>query len=92
MTKSKVSLSEFKTRAAQMLSEMKTAEHPNILTRRGVATAVIQDYRAHQRLQSALLMLRLMEQGQADVAKGRTIAQERVFADLKVRLTATTDG
>ena len=37
-------------------------------------------------------MLKLMVQREADVARGRTIPQERVFADLKARLTATTDA
>ena len=92
MTTSIVSLSEFKARAAQMLSEMKTAEHPIILTQRGAASAVVHDYRVHQRLQNALLMLKLMVQGEADVTQGRTTAQDRVFADLRTRLTATTDG
>ena len=92
MTTSIVSLSEFKAKAAQMLSEMKAAEHPIIITQRGAASAVVHDYRVHQRLQNALLMLKLMVQGEADVARGRTIAQERVFADLKLRLTAPTDG
>ena len=92
MTTSIVSLSEFKARAAQMLSEMKAAEHPIILTQRGAASAVVQDYRAHQRLQNALLMLKLMVQGEADVAQGRTTTQERVFSDLEARLKATTDG
>lgn len=92
MTTSIVSLSEFKARAAQMLSEMKTTEHPIILTQRGAASAVVHDYRVHQRLQNALLMLKLMVQGEADAARGRAVAQEQVFADLKARLTATTDG
>ena len=92
MATSIVSLSEFKAKAAQMLSEMKAAEHPIILTQRGAASAVVHDYRVYQRLQNALLMLKLMVQGEADVARGRTIAQERVFADLKARLTAPTDG
>ena len=91
MTTSVVSLSEFKAKAAQMLSEMKATEHPIILTQRGAASAVVHDYQVHQRLQNALLMLKLMVQGEADVAKGRTIAQERVFADLEARLTASTD-
>ena len=88
MTTSIVSLSEFKAKAAKMLSEMKTAEHPIILTQRGAASAVVHDYRVYQRLQNALLMLKLMVQGEADVARGRTIPQERVFADLEARLTA----
>ena len=91
MTTSIVSLSEFKAKAAQMLAEMKAVEHPIILTQRGAASAVVQDYRVHQRLQNALLMLKLLVQGEADVSQGRTIAQERVFADLEARLTASTD-
>ena len=92
MTTSIVSLSEFKARAAQMLSEMTAAERPIVITRRGAARAVVHDYRAHQRLQNALLMLKLMVQGEADIARGRTTAQERVFADLGARLTAAADG
>ena len=92
MTTSIVSLSEFKARAAQMLSEMKASEHPIVVTQRGAASAVVHDYRVHQRLQEALLLLKLMVQGEADVARGRTLPQERVFADLEARLTATTDG
>ena len=75
-----------------MLSEMKAAEHSIILTQRGAASAVVHDYRVHQRFQDALLMLKLMVQGEADVSSGRTIAQEQVFADLRARVTATTDG
>ena len=37
-------------------------------------------------------MRKLLVQGDADVSGGRTIARERVFADLEARLTATTDG
>lgn len=92
MTTSIVSLSEFKARAAQMLSEMKVTEHSIILTQRGAASAVVQDDRAHQRLRNALLMLKLMVQGESDVSQGRTTPQEKVFADFEARLTAPADG
>ena len=92
MTTSIVSLSEFKARAAQMLSEMKAAEHSIILTQRGAASAVVHDYRVHQRLQNALLMQKLMVQEEADVTQGRTTPQDQVFADIRARLTATPDG
>ena len=75
-----------------MLSEMKTAEHSIILTQRGAASAVVHDYRAHWRFPNALLILKLMVQGEADVSEGRTIDRERVFADLGARLTDTTNG
>lgn len=92
MATSIVSLSEFKTRAAQMLSEMKSTEHAIILTQRGAASAVVQDLQAHQRLQDALLMMKLMVQGEADVTAQRTTTQDRVFADLRARLTPPRDG
>lgn len=82
-----VSLSEFKAKAAQMLAEMKAAEHEIVLTQNGTATAVVQDYEAYQRIQEALAMMRLMAQGEADVKAGRTTPQERVFSELKKRLT-----
>ena len=90
MTTSIVSLSEFKANAARMLSEMKAAEHAIVLTQHGAASAVIQDFQAHQRLQAALLMLKIMVQGEADIPTGRTTAQNRAFADLKARLTSRT--
>ena len=67
-----VSLSEFKAKAAQMLAEMKAAEHEIVLTRRGAASAVVQDFEAYQRHRDALLMLKLLVQGEADVTAGRT--------------------
>ena len=87
-----VSLSEFKAKAAQMLAEMKTAEHEIVLTQRGAASAVVQDFEAHQRHRNALLMLKLLVQGEADVAAGRTTPQERVFKDIRAHLTTTADG
>ena len=87
-----VSLSEFKAKAAQMLAQMKTAEHEIVLTQRGAASAVVQDFEAHQRQRNALLMLKLMVQGEADAAAGRTTSQDRVFEDLRSRLTAAADG
>ena len=32
-----------------------------------------------------------MAQGEADIQAGRTTAQDRVFAEIKARLIATTD-
>ena len=62
-----VSLSEFKAKAAQMLAEMKSAEHEIVLTQRGAASAVVQDFETHQRHRNALLMLKLIAQGEAAV-------------------------
>ena len=86
-----VSLSEFKAKAAQMLAEMKSSEQVVVLTQRGAASAVVQDFESHQRLQDALLMLKLMVQGEMDISAERTIPQDAVFQDIKGKLTAS-DG
>lgn len=83
-----VSLSEFKAKAAQLLVEMKAKEQPIILTQRGAASAVVQDFDSHQRLQNALLMLKLMVQGETDAAAGRTVPQDQAFAGIKAQLVA----
>ena len=87
-----VSLSEFKAKASRMLAEMKAAEHEIVLTQRGAASAVVQDFDAYERQRSALLMLKLMVQGEADIQAGRTTPQDQVFAEIKARLTTRTDG
>ena len=86
-----VSLSEFKAQAARMLAEMKSAEHEIVLTQRGAASAVVQDFEAHQRQRNALLMLKLMVQGEADVTAGNTTTQNRVFEDIRSGLAAVVD-
>ena len=87
-----VSLSEFKARAAQMLAEMKATEKQIVLTQRGAASAVVQDFDSHERQRNALLMLKLMVQGEADIQAGRTASQSGVFAEIRARLPTSTDG
>ena len=88
MSQSIISLTEFKAKAARILSDMKAEEHTVIVTQNGAANAVVQDYQSYQRTSAALLLLKLMVQGEADVAKGRVTSQDRVFADLRANLTA----
>ena len=40
---------------------------------------------------SASLMQKLMAQGEADVTAGKTVLQERVFEELRWRLTVADD-
>ena len=87
-----VSLSEFKARAAQMLAEMKATEKQIVLTQRGAASAVVQDFDSHERQRNALLMLKLMVQGEADIQAGRTASQSGVFAEIRARLPMSADG
>ena len=86
-----VSLTEFKAKAARMLAEMKSSERVVVLTRRGAASAVVQDFESYQRLRDALLVLKLMVQGETDTSAGRSTPQDAVLRDIKGQLTASDE-
>ena len=81
-----MSLTEFQANAARVLAEVRTQKHTVVLTQDGRPTAVVQDYDAHQRVQDAALMLKLVSRGEADIAAGRTEPQREVFTDIGARL------
>jgi predicted transcriptional regulator len=49
---------------------------------------VVEDYEQYQARQRALMVLKLMVQGERDLEAGRVVPQEQVFADLRRRLEA----
>lgn len=80
-----ISLSDFKSDASQWLKRLQEESDAVVLTQNGRASAVVQSYDTFQRQQQALLMLKLLAQGEADIAAGRLIPQEEVFAKLRER-------
>lgn len=85
MSDSIISLSDFKADASQWLKRLQEESDAVVLTQNGRASAVVQSYDTFQRQQQALLMLKLLAQGEADIAAGRLIPQEEVFAKLRER-------
>jgi prevent-host-death family protein len=81
-----ISLSDFRSDASQWLKRLQDEAETVVLTQNGRASAVVQSFDSFQRQQQALLMLKLLAQGEADIAAGRTNAQEEVFARLEERL------
>lgn len=80
-----ISLSDFKSDASQWLKRLQEGSDAVVLTQNGRASAVVQSYETYQRQQQALLMLKLLAQSEADIAAGRLIPQEEVFAKLRER-------
>ena len=80
-----ISLSDFKSDASRWLKRLQEDSESVVLTQNGRASAVVQSYETFQRQQQALLMLKLLAQGEADIAAGRLIPQEEVFAKLRER-------
>ena len=83
-----LSLSDFKAEASQLLKQIHDNPRSLVITQNGRATAVVQDYEQFQRQREALLMLKLMVQGEADIQNGELIPQDEVFNDLREQLEA----
>jgi prevent-host-death family protein len=86
MSQTILSLSEFKADASRLLDKVRDEPATLVLTQNGRARAVVEDYEQYQARECALLMLKLMAQGERDVAEGRLLGQGQVFEDLRRRL------
>ena len=82
------SVSYVKAHLAEVIHEVNASRNPLVVTQNGASTVVIQDHESYQRTRDALMMLKLVAMGEADVAKGRTISHVEVFGSLKKRLKA----
>ena len=86
MSESILSISDFKADASRLLDQIRDEPSRIVLTQNGRARAVVEDYAAYQRREQALLMLKLMAQGEDDARRGRLTDQTEVFAALRQRL------
>jgi len=82
------SVSYVKAHLAEVIQAVNASRNPLVVTQNGTSTVVIQDHDSYQRTRDALLMLKLVAMGEADVTKGRTTPQAEVFSSLKKRLKA----
>ena len=83
MSQSILSLSEFKADASRLLDKVRDEPGTLVLTQNGRARAVVEDYEQYQAREHALLMLKLMAQGERDAAAGRVLPQEQVFEEIR---------
>jgi prevent-host-death family protein len=86
MSESILSISDFKADASRLLDQIRDEPSRIVLTQNGRARAVVEDYAAYQRREQALLMLKLMTQGEDDARQGRLTDHSEVFAALRQRL------
>ncbi len=75
-----------KTRAAELLRSLDESRRPVIITQSGEPKGVLMDFASYQELRQALLLLRLLAQGESDVRESRTRPQQKVFKSLRRRL------
>jgi len=88
MPRNILSLSDFKAGARDLLDGLQQSGSTLVLTQNGRARAVVEDYERHEARAQALIMLKLMVQGEADIAEGRLVDQDEVFSSVRGDLTA----
>lgn len=91
VTEEILSLSRFKADGTRLLDQVRDARATLVLTQNERAHAVVQDYERYQAGERAMLMLKLMVQGERDISSGDTLTQAAVFARLRRQLHAQRD-
>jgi prevent-host-death family protein len=73
-------ISYIKAHAAEVLAQVNETHRPVYVTQNGEAKAVLLDTETFEKMKKALGLLKLLAQGERDVAQGNVISQEDVFA------------
>ena len=80
------SLSHFKSDASQLLLELQETGETLVLTQNGEASAVVQDIESYNKLQKALLMLKILAIGESDIQKGNLTDHDELMESMKQQL------
>lgn len=68
-----------KARTADLVREVSEEGHPITITQNGRAKVVVMDVESYDRWRAAMTLLKALAQGEADVARGRTVKQAAAF-------------
>lgn len=75
-----------KTRSADLIGSVNKTGRPMIITQNGQAKVVVLDIKRYERDQRALLLLKILSQGAADLDKGLSDSQDVFFKRIEKRL------
>jgi len=81
-------VTEMKTRAAQLLDQVNEEKRPVIITQEGKPRAVMMDVESYEELRNAIGILKLVAQGEEDFRQGRWTEHDVLFDRLEKRLKA----
>lgn len=80
------SVTYLKSRSAELLNQVNETHRPVVITQKGKAKVVVQDITSYEMTRNALLLLKLIAQGEEDVRQGRTVDQSEVMSRMKAKL------
>lgn len=82
-----VSISDLRRDKGRIIEHVVASSEPIVITRRGRARAVLMSVAAYERMQREMEMLRVLVQGDADIAAGVGHDAEVVMAEADALLT-----
>lgn len=81
-----------KTRSAQLIREARNSRQPIVITQNGKATAVLQDVESYEEQRRALLMLKLMAQGDQELKQDKAVPHETARKRFEKTLQELSDA
>ena len=81
-------VSQVKARLAEVIESTRQTGEAVIITQNGEGTAVLQDLASYEAMRRSLAMLKLVAQGERDLAKRKSIPHAEVFRALRKRLAS----
>ena len=79
-------ISYVKAHAAEILDQVNETQRPVYITQSGEARAVLLDPASYEKMKKALGLLKLLAQGERDIAEGKVTLQEDFFAGMDRQL------
>ncbi len=76
-----IPISELRKEAAGIVKDMALSSDPVVITQRGRAAAVMVSAASYERSQRELEILKILIQGEKDIAAGATQSMEEVFEE-----------
>ena len=76
----------------EMLDQVNETRRPLIVIRKGKPQAVIQDMRSYEDARNSLAILSRVLAGERDLREGKTIPQEKAFAEVRKRIRGHKAG
>ncbi len=83
-----IPVTDLRQDAASVLKQVSKSHEPFVITQRGRAVAVLLSAEAYQRAESERQLLRLLAQGEKEIAEGHGIDLDTVLAEADTLLEA----
>jgi prevent-host-death family protein len=78
-------ISYIKAHAAEILAQVNETHRPVYVTQNGEAKAVLLDPESYEGMKNALVLLKVLAQGERDIVDGNSLSQDDFFSALDRR-------